>query len=76
MGEDRNNPEVKCPQCDKRGHWFEGDFGPFCSKRCKLIDLGKWLDEEHKIEEPLRPDHFQGYEDLPPGEYLDNPDGR
>jgi len=26
---------------------------PFCSERCKLMDLGQWFDEEHKIEEPL-----------------------
>jgi len=26
---------------------------PFCSKRCKLIDLGKWLTEEYKISEKL-----------------------
>ena len=27
---------------------------PFCSKRCKLIDLGKWLNEEYKISIPLK----------------------
>lgn len=75
MSEDRNNPEVNCPQCRRRGRWFSGDHGPFCSKRCQMIDLGKWFDEENKIEEPLRPDHFIGFEDLPPGEYLDAPDG-
>ena len=26
---------------------------PFCSRRCKLLDLGLWLDEEHRIEEPI-----------------------
>jgi endogenous inhibitor of DNA gyrase (YacG/DUF329 family) len=25
---------------------------PFCSQRCQLIDLGKWLDEEYKVSEP------------------------
>ena len=33
------------------------------------------MDEEHVIAEPLRPDHFDGYDDLPPGEYLDSPEG-
>ena len=28
------------------------DF-PFCSSRCKLLDLGEWLDENHRIDEPL-----------------------
>ena len=45
----------KCPTCKKSGEWFAGKFGPFCSHRCKLVDLGKWFGEEHKISEPLRP---------------------
>lgn len=65
---------VRCPTCKKEGHWFDGEYGPFCSKRCRLVDLGKWLGEENCISEPLRPDHFKDYEKLPPGEYLDQPD--
>ena len=42
----------------------------------KLVDLGKWLNEENKITEPLRPDHFQEFEKLQPGEDLDNPEGQ
>jgi endogenous inhibitor of DNA gyrase (YacG/DUF329 family) len=64
-------PDVKCPTCGKVGPWFEGAFGPFCSKRCKLVDLGKWLGEEHRISESLRPEHFQGYDTLPNGADLD-----
>jgi endogenous inhibitor of DNA gyrase (YacG/DUF329 family) len=55
---------VQCPTCTKRGPWFDKPFGPFCSHRCKMIDLGKWLGEEHTISEPLRPEHFEGNEDL------------
>lgn len=66
---------IRCPTCKKEGDWFAGEYGPFCSKRCRLVDLGKWLGEENLISEPLRPEHFQGYENLPPGEYLDNPEG-
>lgn len=65
---------VRCPSCRKVGDWFAGEFGPFCSKRCRLIDLGKWFGEENKISEPLRPAHFEGYADLPPGEHLDRPE--
>jgi endogenous inhibitor of DNA gyrase (YacG/DUF329 family) len=64
---------IKCPTCGKRGAWFDGEFGPFCSKRCRLIDLGKWFGEENKISDPLRPEHFDGYDELPPGESLDKP---
>jgi endogenous inhibitor of DNA gyrase (YacG/DUF329 family) len=63
--------KVKCPTCKKEGDWFATSYGPFCSHRCKLIDLGKWLGEEHAISEPLRPGHFTEYEDLPPGDHLD-----
>ena len=63
---------VKCHTCQKRVHWFKTDNGPFCSRRCKLVDLGKWFEEDNKISEPLRPDHFAEYEGLPPGEHLDD----
>jgi endogenous inhibitor of DNA gyrase (YacG/DUF329 family) len=48
---------VTCPTCKKSGGWFATPWGPFCSKRCKLIDLGKWLGGEHVISEPLRLEH-------------------
>ena len=70
----RGNPIVKCPTCKKTGDWFAGTYGPFCSRRCRLVDLGKWFDEDNRISEPLRPDHFAGYDNLPPGDHLDEPD--
>ena len=66
--------KVKCPSCKKVGEWFGAKYGPFCSHRCKLVDLGKWLGEEHAISEPLRPEHFEGFEELPPGLDLDRTD--
>lgn len=65
---------VKCPTCGRTGLWFDGPYGPFCSKRCRLIDLGKWLGEEHRLSEPLRPELFDPYDELPPGPQLDDPD--
>lgn len=42
--------KVNCPQCKKSVDWApESLYRPFCSKRCQLIDLGQWADEEHKI---------------------------
>ena len=46
-------PAVKCPTCRRQGPWLRELYGPFCSARCKRIDLGKWLNEEMKIQEPL-----------------------
>jgi endogenous inhibitor of DNA gyrase (YacG/DUF329 family) len=64
----------RCPTCRKTGDWLAGEFAPFCSKRCKLIDLGKWLSEEHAVSSPLRPEHLEPYADLPPGKELDEPE--
>jgi endogenous inhibitor of DNA gyrase (YacG/DUF329 family) len=66
--------QVKCPTCKKKDEWFADAYGSFCSRRCKLIDLGKWLGEEHVISDPLRPEYLEKYADLPPGEYLDRPE--
>jgi uncharacterized protein len=65
---------VKCPTCKQSGDWFAGGAGPFCSPRCRLIDLGKWFAEEHAIASPLRPEHLEKYADLPPGKQLDQPE--
>ena len=41
---------VKCPTCGRPVEWSEGSvYRPFCSDRCRLIDLGAWLDEAHRI---------------------------
>jgi endogenous inhibitor of DNA gyrase (YacG/DUF329 family) len=36
--------QVKCPNCKKEFEYYSSDFRPFCSERCRLIDLGQWLD--------------------------------
>jgi len=42
--------KVKCPTCQTELIWNEeATFRPFCSKRCQLIDLGQWANEEHAI---------------------------
>ena len=41
---------VKCPTCKRPVEWSAGStYRPFCSDRCRLIDLGAWLTEQHKI---------------------------
>ena len=41
---------VKCPTCGQEVQWRpESAYRPFCSKRCKLIDLGAWADEDYKV---------------------------
>lgn len=55
---------VKCPICEKLNEFFSEPTGPFCSPRCKNVDLYGWLKEEYVISEPLRPDHLAEYEEM------------
>ena len=42
--------KVACPTCKKTVEWIpENVHRPFCSKKCQLIDLGEWFDEEKSI---------------------------
>ncbi|MBL4743624.1 MAG: DNA gyrase inhibitor YacG [Cycloclasticus sp.] len=50
---------VNCPTCKKQVIWIPtSEFKPFCSERCKLIDLGEWASEQHSIagEQAFLPD--------------------
>ncbi len=41
---------IKCPTCSRQVNWTpEETYKPFCSERCKLIDLGEWVMEEKRI---------------------------
>ena len=50
--------KVVCPICKTVLEEVEDDFPfrPFCSSRCKTIDLGNWLDEKYRIVEALTPE--------------------
>ncbi len=40
---------VKCPTCHRETEWENNPHRPFCSDRCKLIDLGAWAEEKYRI---------------------------
>ena len=41
---------VPCPRCGQPARWAaDNPARPFCSERCKLIDLGAWATESHRI---------------------------
>ena len=43
---------VNCPQCGKAVVWdVTNRYRPFCSERCKLVDLGQWATESYRIPE-------------------------
>ncbi len=45
--------KVSCPICKKTVKLGSEDF-PFCSERCRNIDLGNWATEKYVISEPLQ----------------------
>jgi len=41
---------VACPTCGKGAAWTPANpWRPFCSERCKLVDLGAWADESYRV---------------------------
>jgi endogenous inhibitor of DNA gyrase (YacG/DUF329 family) len=67
-GNPRSDLQFTCPTCKRRVRVLQEDpsklprFFPFCSARCKWIDLGAWLDAEYRI--PSKPE--EGSEDSVP----------
>ena len=44
-----NQRKINCPTCRKKTLWENNPHRPFCSERCRLIDLGQWADEGYRI---------------------------
>ena len=41
---------VSCPRCSSAVSWGpQSPYRPFCSERCRMVDLGAWLSESHAI---------------------------
>ncbi len=56
--------KVPCPTCQKAVEWSsDNPFRPFCSERCKLIDLGEWADESHRIAGKPDPSQMENMSD-------------
>ncbi|MBX3351716.1 MAG: DNA gyrase inhibitor YacG [Phycisphaeraceae bacterium] len=48
---------VRCPICDGAVD-VHGESFPFCTRRCKLVDLGRWLGGGYVVSRPLEEDDF------------------
>lgn len=49
---------VACPRCQKPVPWVPASrFRPFCSERCKQLDVGAWANEEYRIAHAEPPEH-------------------
>ena len=45
---------MNCPTCGKPAQWKDNPFRPFCSERCQLVDLGRWVEGDYRVAgEPL-----------------------
>jgi endogenous inhibitor of DNA gyrase (YacG/DUF329 family) len=50
--------KLNCPTCRKLAIKKGNPRFPFCSERCRLVDLGRWIDEEYRV--PGEPDASGG----------------
>lgn len=41
--------QAACPTCRKVTQWKENKHRPFCSDKCRMIDLGTWASEGYRI---------------------------
>lgn len=50
MTTDHATPAITCPQCGGPSSFTKSNrFRPFCSERCKMIDLGAWGNEDFRV---------------------------
>lgn len=63
----KNTTPMSCSTCGKRFQLHQSAVPPFCSERCQLIDLGRWLDESIGLP-------FEGDPGDSPVEYLGDED--
>ena len=56
---------MKCPICGKPVAWQDNPSRPFCSERCKLVDLGRWVSDEYSVPGSPLP---QDFNETPPPE--------
>jgi len=47
--------KLACPTCRRIAHRAGNKVFPFCSERCQLVDLGRWLGEEYRIPDEGEP---------------------
>ena len=56
--------KVRCPQCGGESLWSAANtYRPFCSERCKLIDLGAWASESYRV--PVQEETIDPMEEPP-----------
>ena len=57
----QTNPVVNCPRCGQAVVWSgESPWRPFCSERCKSLDLGAWAAEHYRVPAEPTPQQDEG----------------
>ncbi len=56
---------IRCPICEKQFDPAASPAMPFCSDRCRQIDLGRWLREVYSVPVERDPDEFDREGDSP-----------
>jgi endogenous inhibitor of DNA gyrase (YacG/DUF329 family) len=54
---------IRCPECNTIFNYYESEFRPFCSNKCKSVDLNMWFDEEYKVPSQTLYDPLEHMED-------------
>jgi hypothetical protein len=68
----KNTKILRCPTCNTLVLASDEDF-PFCSDRCRKIDLGKWASDAYRISSPiLDPEVLEDLKGLRPGREHDD----
>jgi uncharacterized protein len=57
---------MHCPICKKSVTWEDNPFRPFCSERCKLLDLDNWLAGRYRVSTPASAEDLEVAEDADP----------
>jgi endogenous inhibitor of DNA gyrase (YacG/DUF329 family) len=54
---------VRCPICEKRFESSESNAMPFCSERCRRIDMRRWLGEQYSVPVERRDEDEEFFEE-------------
>jgi endogenous inhibitor of DNA gyrase (YacG/DUF329 family) len=57
--------KIKCPGCGEECDYEGNPFRPFCSERCRLIDLGKWISGNYRVTSTMRDEEEDELPDKP-----------
>ena len=52
---------VSCPRCGAQVVWMpDSRYRPFCSERCRMVDLGAWATERYRVAAAENDDEIEG----------------